>query len=77
MFRVIPNVRRGPRTHDRRVANETRVIHLELSLAGESLTGCARDDLGASREFDGRLGLLAAIDTLIEVHPDRDEAVGA
>ena len=43
----------------------TRVIHLELSLAGDSLSGCASDDLGARREFDGRLGLLDAIDTLI------------
>ena len=46
-------------------AAPTTVIHLELSLVGESLTGFARDDLGASRRFDGRLGLLAAIDTLI------------
>jgi hypothetical protein len=50
-------------------AAATRVIHLELSLVGESLTGCARDDLGASRRFDGRLGLLAAIDTLIADAP--------
>lgn len=43
----------------------TRVIHLDLSLTGESLTGCARDDRGASQRFYGRLGLLAAIDRLI------------
>lgn len=40
-------------------------IHLELVLAGESLTGRARDNSGTTREFSGRLGLLAAIDALI------------
>lgn len=40
------------------------VIHLELSVEGDSLTGRARDDGGATREFDGRLGLLAAVDAL-------------
>jgi hypothetical protein len=45
--------------------NETVTIHLELTLAGDSLTGCARDERGIAREFDGRLGLLAAIDELV------------
>lgn len=53
------------RADDVGVEDTTRVIQLEVSLAGETLTGCARDELGATREFDGRLGLLAAIDTLI------------
>lgn len=50
---------------DAEMANEMRVIHLELMLAGESLTGRAFDDQGAARRFDGRVGLLAAIDALI------------
>lgn len=48
------------------VMNDDAVgIHLELTITGDSLTGRARDDRGATREFDGRLGLLAAIDALI------------
>jgi hypothetical protein len=47
------------------VENETMVIQLELSQVGDSLTGSARDEHGTTREFDGRLGLLAAIDALI------------
>lgn len=47
------------------MANAMVVIHLELTLAGESLTGRAFDDHGAARRFDGRLGLLSAIDALI------------
>ena len=43
---------------------EEIVVHLRLMLAGESLTGWASDDRGAERRFDGRLGLLAAIDAL-------------
>jgi hypothetical protein len=41
------------------------VIRLELTLAGDSLAGRASDEHGAAREFDGRLGLLAAIDELV------------
>lgn len=59
------------------MANEMVVIHLELSLAGESLTGRAFDDHGAARRFDGRLGLLAATDALIAppsgTAPSREE----
>jgi hypothetical protein len=51
--------------HDSTVQDETVAIHLEISLAGDSMTGNARNELGVSREFDGRLGLLAAIDALI------------
>jgi hypothetical protein len=49
--------------------DETVVLHLELSLAGDSLTGRASDGHGAAREFDGRLGLLAAIDELVAASP--------
>jgi hypothetical protein len=47
------------------VENETVVIRLELTLAGDSLAGRASDEHGTAREFDGRLGLLAAIDELV------------
>ena len=47
------------------MAVEMVVIHLQLTVAGESVTGWARDDYGAEHRFDGRLGLLAAIDALI------------
>ena len=55
---------------DREVSGEVHVIRLELSVDGESLTGWARDEHRAiSRRFDGRLGLLAAIDALIDRPP--------
>ncbi len=41
------------------------VIHLELARAGDSLTGRAYDDGGGSAHFDGRLGLLSVIDSLV------------
>ena len=47
------------------MADAMVVIHLELTLAGESITGRAFDDHGAARRFDGRLGLLSAIDALM------------
>lgn len=47
------------------------VIHLELARSGESLTGRAYDDGGASAPFDGRLGLLAVIDSLVEAFEAR------
>ncbi len=40
-------------------------IVLDLQVDGDAIGGHARDDHGETREFDGRLGLLAAIDTLI------------
>lgn len=55
----------GPLADHPGVDGTTRVIRLEVALAGESLTGCVSDDLGGARRFDGRLGLLAAIDSLI------------
>ncbi len=56
---------------DADVADEMVEIHLELTVAGESLTGFACDEHGARRRFDGRLGLLAAIDVLIGAAPAR------
>lgn len=41
------------------------VIQLELTVSGDSLTGWARDATGTGRAFEGRLGLLAAIDALL------------
>jgi hypothetical protein len=55
----------GPPSDDHFVGAERVVIHLEVSIVGDSLTGLARDDRGTTREFDGRLSLLAAIDTLV------------
>ena len=54
------------------MARETMLIHLEVTLAGDSLTGRAWDEAGATREFDGRLGLLAAVDALVA--PDTKES---
>jgi hypothetical protein len=63
----------------RSVKGERVDIRLELRLDGESLSGRVRDDAGATREFTGRLGLLAAIDALVapmgssDEHPERGE----
>ena len=58
-------MRDGRRVADPVLVAEEIIVHLRLTLAGESLTGWASDDRGAERRFDGRLGLLAAIDALI------------
>lgn len=44
----------------------TRTITLELLLAGDGLSGRAVDGDGTSREFSGRLGLMHAIDELLD-----------
>ncbi len=52
---------------------QTIVIRLELHLVDASLTGRASMVKTPAREFDGRLGLLAAIDGLIASHrPEHD-----
>lgn len=47
--------------------DEPVVIRLELRLAGDSVTGRASGDGGVAHDFVGRLGLLAAIDALLDV----------
>ena len=44
----------------------TLKISLELDVAEDTMTGLATDGNGGRREFSGWLGLLAAIDALIE-----------
>lgn len=71
-----------PPAHPPGVEAATRVVRLEVSVAGESLTGWAQDDRGAGQRFDGRLGLLAAIDMLVagpasETGPGDAERPGA
>jgi FAD/FMN-containing dehydrogenase len=45
--------------------NRTKTITLELRLADDALSGSARDEAGAAREFSGRLGLMHTIDELL------------
>ncbi len=45
--------------------NDTRTITLELVVAGDGLSGRARDGDGSAREFSGRLGLMHTIDALL------------
>ena len=47
----------------------TLTITLEVEVAGESLTGHATDDTGARRSFSGWLGLVTAIDKLVDGVP--------
>jgi hypothetical protein len=64
-FRVSPDAGRATQADDPDMETGQAVIRLELTLAGDSLTGRASDEHGTTREFDGRLGLLAAIDELV------------
>ena len=48
------------------MARRTAVIRLELHLADDSLTGHASDGTGSTRDFVGWMGLLSAIDTLLD-----------
>jgi hypothetical protein len=46
-------------------------LTVQLQLGDDAFTGRALDDLGADREFSGWLGLIAAIDELIDTAPAR------
>jgi hypothetical protein len=54
-----------------RTTPTTLTLTVALQLEQDSFTGSARDDLGAAREFSGWLGLIAAIDELIDTAPAR------
>ncbi len=45
--------------------NRTKTITLELRVTDDCLSGRAEDEIGASREFSGRLGLMHTIDELL------------
>jgi hypothetical protein len=45
-------------------------ITLELRLAGDELDGRASDGTGVGRAFSGWLGLLVAIDALLDAAPE-------
>jgi FAD/FMN-containing dehydrogenase len=45
--------------------NRSKTITLELQLADDCLSGRAADEIGATREFSGRLGLMHTIDELL------------
>ena len=49
-------------------------ITLELRLAGDELDGRASDGTGEDRSFSGWLGLLVAIDALLEAAPEQQQA---
>lgn len=54
-----------------RTTPTTLTLTVELRLEQDAFHGHAQDDLGAAREFSGMLGLIAAIDELIETAPAR------
>ena len=54
------------------VKNEPLTINLRLDASEDCLTGLATDGNGGRREFCGWLGLLAAIDALLEKHTSED-----
>ncbi len=49
----------------------TLTLTVELQLTDDAFTGRARDDLGAARDFHGWLGLIAALDELVDTAPAR------
>ncbi|HST43127.1 MAG TPA: hypothetical protein VLK58_26615 [Conexibacter sp.] len=49
----------------------TLTLTVQLHLDEDAFTGRALDDLGADREFSGWLGLIAALDELIDTAPAR------
>ncbi len=49
----------------------TLTLTVELQLTDDAFTGRARDDLGAERDFHGWLGLIAALDELVDTAPAR------
>ncbi len=49
-------------------------ITLELRLAGDELDGRASDGTGEDRSFSGWLGLLVAIDALLDASPEQVES---
>ena len=51
------------------VDDRSITITLELDVAGESLTGRATDCTGAARTFSGWLGLVTALDGLVNGDP--------
>ena len=55
------------------MSSRSVTITLELHQAGEELGGRASDGLG-EREFSGWLGLLVAIDALLDAAPEVVEA---
>jgi hypothetical protein len=48
-------------------------ITLELRLAGDELDGRASDGTGDDRSFSGWLGLLVAIDAMLNAAPEQVE----
>lgn len=48
-------------------------LTVQLQLDADSFTGRADDDRGAGRDFSGWLGLIAALDELIERAPGRQD----
>jgi len=49
-----------------RTTPTTLTITVELQLGADAFTGHASDHLGAARDFSGWLGLIAAMDELID-----------
>lgn len=49
----------------------TLTLTVELQLTDDAFSGHARDDLGGARDFHGWLGLIAALDELVDTAPER------
>jgi hypothetical protein len=65
-FRGCPDGARARRVHPVLMTSRAVTITLELRQAGDELDGRASDDTGDDRSFSGWLGLLVAIDALLQ-----------
>jgi hypothetical protein len=70
-FRDHPDVTGPDRVHPVRMTSRAVTITLELRQAGDELDGRASDGTGDGRAFRGWLGLLVAIDALLNAAPDQ------
>jgi hypothetical protein len=66
-----PDVVRGARGHPVPMTSRAVTITLELRLAGDELDGRASGGAGDDRSFSGWLGLLVAIDALLNAAPEQ------
>jgi len=67
----MPGSPRGPSVVSMESTQVT--ISLDLEVAGDRLTGRATDGHGTERDFLGWLGMVAAIDALLEPATDSQE----
>ena len=67
----------GRALHPVAMTSRAVTITLELRLAGDELDGRATDGTGEDRPFSGWLGLLVAIDAMLNAAPEQQSVEAA